>query len=160
MNKQEIDWFVSGLVEAAGSRELNDIIAHLGILLRTVPAASPLLHGGLARYVRTPSFEAIYLSDELPDEARAFTIAHEIGHAILHDPCELSHVQQLYKTGEKESDASYFATKLIDLSIDPIEWEGYSTEQIAAAYGVREDAVLYIAKKEKAPPAATGGAEQ
>ena len=145
MKHSEIDLVLSGLIESAGSRDLRDVLAHLGITVKRVAPSHPLLQGADAIYMKSTAFERVYISETLPDELYSFTVAHEIGHAILHGGSELDHTTHLYKVCHKEEDAHYFAVRLLNLSIDRAYYDGYTDNQIAGFYGIQEDAVRYLA---------------
>lgn len=141
MIKQEIDLIVTGLIECAGSRKLSDVLSELGIVIKRVPADRPILCGENARYIDIDGMGTIYLSTSCPEEEERFIIAHEIGHAVLHD-VEIAHYGLQKRGMKEEEEADYFAVKLLDLKAEPLE--GYTVKDYASLFGVKEEAVEYI----------------
>ena len=141
MRKQEIDLIVAGLIECAGSRNLPDVLSELNIVIKRVPENRPILHGENARYVNINSKGTIYLSASCPEEEERYIIAHEIGHAVLHD-VEIAHYGLQKRGMKEEEEADYFAVKLLDIKAEPLE--GYTVKDYASLFGVKEEAVEYI----------------
>ena len=143
MRKEEIDNIVVGLVESASSRNLGDILSELNISLYRIDASRPLLRGGYACYIESPKRDTIYLSRDCPDEMRSFVIAHEIGHAVLHD-VEIRHYGISKRGDKEEEEADYFALRLLDPDWDMTEVEGYSSDEVATMLGVSERSIKYL----------------
>lgn len=143
MRKEEIDNIVVGLVESASSRNLGDILSELNISLYRIDASRPLLRGGHACYIESPKRDTIYLSRDCPEEMRSFVIAHEIGHAVLHD-VEIRHYGISKRGDKEEEEADYFALRLLDPEWDPSEVEGYSSDEVATMLGVSERCTKYL----------------
>lgn len=139
--KKEIDLIVAGMKEAIEVSSMEELIEALGIDLRVIDSQSPILNGDYACYMDLVNKEIIYLSNECPEEIAAFTLAHEVGHAILHD-VELAHCKQLFKSGTIEEEADYFATRLLNYDLEIIE--GYTLEDYSKILGIKESAVKYI----------------
>lgn len=138
-----IDEILNGLIEAVGSNNVYDIVSYLKINLLAVSPNSEILQDNLSMYTRIGSFECIYLSDEV--ENKEFVIAHELGHAILHTEIAESFFNPLLNKGKLESQANYFATKLLYRNLD-IE-DGIETrEQLARMLNIKEDYIKYIIK--------------
>lgn len=143
MRKEEIDNIVVGLVESASSRNLGDILSELNISLYRIDGSRPLLRDGYACYIESSKRYTIYLSRDCPDEIRSFVIAHEIGHAVLHD-VEIRHYGISKRGDKEEEEADYFALRLLDLEWDPSEVEGYSSDEVATMLGVSERCTKYL----------------
>lgn len=141
MVKEKIDLIITGLVECAGSRELPDILSELGISVKRVPADRPILHGEYACYATKDGKETIFLSTSCPEEEERFILAHEIGHAVLHD-VEIAHYGLQKRGMKEEEEADYFAVKLLGLKAEPAE--NYTVKDYASVFGVREEAVEYL----------------
>lgn len=141
MRKEEIDNIVVGLVESASSRNLGDILSELNISLYRIDGNRPLLRGGYACYMESPKRDTIYLSRDCPEEMQSFVIAHEIGHAVLHD-VEIAHYGLPKRGLKEEEEADYFAVKLLGLKAEPSE--NYTVKDYASLFGVKEEAVEYI----------------
>lgn len=133
--KKEIDLIVAGIKESIDVSCMEELIEALGIELKIIDSDSPILNGDYACYMDLANKELIYLSNYCPEELTAFTLAHEVGHAILHD-VELAHCQQLFKSGKIEVEANYFAQRLLDIHFDPFEDEGLSYEDLSAKYEI------------------------
>ena len=143
MRKEEIDNIVVGLVESAASRNLADILSELNIALYRIDESRPLLKGGYACYIESSKRNTIYLSRDCPEEMRQFVIAHEIGHAVLHD-VEIRHYGISKRGDKEEEEADYFALRLLDPDWDMTEVEGYSSDQVATMLGVSERCIKYL----------------
>lgn len=74
---------------------------------------------------------------------RSFVIAHEIGHAVLHD-IEIRHYGISKRGDKEEEEADYFALRLLDPDWDITEVEGYSSDEVATMLGVSERSVKYL----------------
>lgn len=141
MIKPKIDLIIAGLIECAGSRNLPDVLSELNIVIKRVSANRPILHGENARYVNINGKGAIYLSTSCPEEEERFVLAHEIGHAVLHDE-EIAHYGLQKRGMKEEEEADYFAVKLLGLKAEPLE--DYTIKDYASLFGVKEEAVEYI----------------
>lgn len=138
MNKKEIDFIVEGLIESVGSHNLKDIIYSLDIKLIQKD-------GITTEYIKKNSKQIIYLDSALPEEIKPFVLAHEIGHAVLHDEEIIQYSPFDIIRSKIEREADYFAFKLLGKSIDPIY--DYTAEQYAMELGVSEEVVEYVVKK-------------
>ncbi|EHR33478.1 ImmA/IrrE family metallo-endopeptidase [Helcococcus kunzii] len=138
MTKQEIDDIVNGLVEVVGSRNVYDIIDHLSIKVIVNSKMNTM-------FVRLKGKEYIFLSENEPPELIEFALAHEIGHAILHD-IEMIYFSRLCISKSKyEKEADYFAFKLLNKSID--RTLNYTIEEYAKDLCVSEGVIRYIIEK-------------
>lgn len=134
MTKKEIDKLVSNLIHSAGSDDLADIISYLDIKLINSP--------GKSFYCQIKGKKYIYLDTQAPEDLKPFILAHELGHAILHQE-EIYHYSPLSITKTStEREADYFAFKILGLEIDPAY--NYTTAQYAAMLKVNEEAIKYI----------------
>ena len=146
MNKGYINRKLKSLIQRAGTRDLHDILSELNIQVYRVDKNRPLLRNANASYYKGKKQPRIYISRDCPDEIKPFVIAHEIGHAVLHDS-EISHFGLSKKGDREEREADYFAIKLLNLKGEPEE--GYTTADYAHLYGVCEDAVAYLFETNK-----------
>lgn len=134
--KQEIDYIVEGLIESVGSSDLKDIISSLDIKLITK-------NGITTQYIkRKDGKQIIYLDTSLPEEIKPFVLAHEIGHAVLHDEEIIQYSPFDIVRTKVEREADYFAFKLLCKSIDPIY--NFTAEQYAKMLGVNEEVIEYM----------------
>lgn len=135
MTKQEIDFIVAGLVETVGSRNVHDIIDHLNIKVICDAPIDTL-------FIRYNEKEYIFLSKDTPTEMFEFSLAHEIGHAVLHD-VEMWVLSKLDSSKHKyELEADYFAFKLLNKEID-LSYN-YTAEQYAKDLCVSEKVIKYV----------------
>lgn len=147
MRREMIDEIVDGIHELHSFLSIEELIECMGIDLKVVPYDDPMLCGELASYFkfRETNKECIYLSESCPKDKEAFVLAHELGHAILHD-VEMAHYKMLFKSRPLEKEADYFATKLLDLDVE--KFSGYTVEDYANLYGVSPNAVHFLLNKE------------
>ncbi len=144
MKTDWIDNIINGLIEFAGSRNIHDIADSLNIRIQRLGKSNPILKNSDAAYFRysKQGCEAIYVRNNL-EKREAFTIAHEIGHAVMHTEIARAFYKQDAIRGRLEREADYFACRLLDIKIYPPECEGYTTSQISGIYGIREEAIEF-----------------
>lgn len=134
MDKKVIDKKIENLIKKAGSDDLEDIISYLGIKVIKESTES--------FYCQIKDKKYIYLNKEAPEELKPFILAHELGHAILHQE-EISHYSPLSITKTAtEREADYFAFKILKKSIDPTY--DYTSSQYAEMLAVSEDTIKYL----------------
>lgn len=138
---QDIEALARTLREEYSFLSLEELIEALGITLRVLPAEAEILNGDPACYAKIFNRQYIFLSSACPAPQQAFVLAHELGHALLHD-VELAHYKTLFKTGKEEREADRFAVCLLALKRD--ETIGNTEEEYVRAYGIREEAVKYM----------------
>lgn len=112
MRKSQIDELVASIKRQYYFLSLEELIEALGIHLRVVPPDSQVLDGGLACYFAVDGARYIYLSWSCPSERQTFVLAHELGHALMHD-VELARYGILFKGRQIEMEANYFAEQLV-----------------------------------------------
>lgn len=77
--------------------------------------------------------EAIFIRDDLDLKCEKFILAHELGHAILHTNIQKAYYNKdLINKGKFEKQATYFAFKFLNIEFDPVEYNGYTMEQISS----------------------------
>ena len=136
MDKKVIDKKIENLIKKAGSNDLEDIISYLGIKI--------IKESKKSFYCQIKDKKYIYLDAKAPDDLRPFILAHELGHAILHQE-EINHYSPLSITKTAtEREADYFAFKILGLEIDPIY--DYTISQYATMLKVNEDTIKYLIK--------------
>lgn len=136
MDKKVIDKKIENLIKKAGSDDLDDIISYLGIKI--------IKESKKSFYCQIKDKKYIYLDAKAPEDLRPFILAHELGHAILHQE-EINHYSPLFITKTAtEREADYFAFKILGLEIDPIY--DYTISQYATMLKVNEDTIKYIIK--------------
>lgn len=136
MDKKVIDKKIENLIKKAGSDDLDDIISYLGIKI--------IKESKKSFYCQIKDKKYIYLDAKAPEDLRPFILAHELGHAILHQE-EINHYSPLSITKTAtEREADYFAFKILGLEIDPIY--DYTISQYATMLKVNEDTIKYLIK--------------
>jgi Zn-dependent peptidase ImmA (M78 family) len=146
-----IDECIVGLLEFHDDRNIYDLYETLNIDIVKLPKNNVLLQGKEAIYHRSLlGSEIVYLRDDLHFEYERFILAHELGHAILHiEIYEAAFNKDLINKGKLEKQAHYFAIKLLDITLDPIEHEGMTIEQIAGSLHVAEDSLEYALESQR-----------
>lgn len=141
MDKEYINFVVSGLIDTVQSDCIYDYYDYLDIDYKIVDSNFILLHGNEAVYNRNAISEIVYISDKVKN--REFVLAHELGHAILHVDSFKFYYNSLVNKGQHELQADYFATKLLYRNF--IIEDGIETyEQLANSLGVNEKIARYI----------------
>lgn len=113
MKLTEIEEIVQGIKECYSFLSLEELIEAIGISLKLVPGDFSVLDGAPACYLKIDDREIIYLSYDCPREMEAQVLAHELGHAILHD-VEMAHYGLLFKSRRIEEEADYFGRLLLE----------------------------------------------
>lgn len=134
MKKRDIDVIVNKLIKKAGSNDLKDIISYLGIKIKK--------YNGKSFYLKNKNNKYIYLDKNTSEEKQDFALAHELGHAILHN----SEIGQSFiyrvKNQQMENEANYFAFKILGKEIDPSY--DYTISQYANMLNVNEEVIEYV----------------
>lgn len=135
MNFSWIGKYVDGVIEHCCSRNIFEIYDTLNIIIKRVDKDDILLQGNEAMYIRNfQGSEIVFIRDDLPYQFTKFILAHELGHAILHaEIAQAAHNSKLINKGRLEKEADYFALKLLGITFDAVDYEGFTVEQIAAA---------------------------
>ena len=113
------------------------------------------------RFVKVPSFEGMYLSNQetiligsdRPEGRKRFTCAHEIGHHVLGHGTSIDEITENGSDEKEEKEADFFATMLLMptslvsatanlMSIDLIEPSETDIYSMAAYFGVSYSGVL------------------
>lgn len=135
MTNNDINQIVNNLIEEVGSKELKDITDYLNIKVITRP-------GITTEYINKNNKKIIYIDTNIHEELKEFVIAHEIGHAVLHDAEIMQYSPLLISKTYVERQADYFAFKLLGKNID--ETYDYTSSQYAKILGVNEKIIEYI----------------
>ena len=119
----------------------------MGILVLMVPLVD--IRGFYQRRLRN---RIIYIDNSLPDYLQRWVCAHELGHALMHDGTNAiyldTHTYQVI--GKYERSADRFAAALLCPDEEDLpEYEGFSSEQLASAFGVPEDLVAWRYGKQR-----------
>lgn len=146
----EIDCAIEDLLQKTGATDgdvvkLLELCKELGVevkyapLLETVKGVS-----GVIKYGEKP---IIYIKESLGKERGRFTLAHEIGHYVLHKKegvyLRVDNLDYSKEDSIQETEANYFAGVLLlpkRLLLRAIE-KGFDNKQIAKIFGVSEKVV-------------------
>lgn len=131
-----IDDTIIGLKETYNTNNIYDIYDFLGIKIIKLDPGNILLNGNEAFYHRDYfENEVVFIRNDL--EYEKFILAHELAHALLHTHIyEAAFNKNLLNVGKLEKQANYFAFKLLNLELDPINYKGFTVEQIACTLGL------------------------
>lgn len=136
-----IDDYVTGIKEVSNSNDIYEIYDYLDLKIKKLEPGNILLAGKEASYLRSYNDdEIVFIRSDLDYRYEKFILAHELGHAILHTELrQACFNSQLFNHGKYERQANYFAFKLLDYDIDPIQYEQFTTEQIAKKLYIPKD---------------------
>ena len=87
----------------------------------------------------------IHINCNLTKSQERFTVAHELGHAILHPKsCTPFLLENTYQSVDKmEIQANKFAVEFLieDTDLNELQAKGYTTEQIARLWGYHKELI-------------------
>lgn len=94
-------------------------------------------------YTKAYRQKFIVLNDGLSYEQERFTLAHEIGHSVLHPAASTPFFNQntFFSVNKLELEANRFALELLLPDDLLLQYESYTTEQIARLYGLRKELI-------------------
>lgn len=129
-----IDNIIIGLKETYGTNNIYDLYDILRIQIIKLKPANILLNGNEAFYYRDYfDNEIVFIRNDLNLVYERFVLAHELGHALLHTHIyEAAFNKSLINTGKLEKQANYFAFNLLNIELDPVEYEGFTLDQITS----------------------------
>jgi Zn-dependent peptidase ImmA (M78 family) len=130
-----IDNTILGLRESYKTDNVYELYDLLDIQIIKLEPNNILLDNNEAFYYRNYfKNEIVFIRNDLQRDFEKFVLAHELGHALLHtDSYEAAFNKSLLNTGKLEKQANYFAFKLLDIELDPTDFEGFTIEQIASS---------------------------
>lgn len=133
-----IDNILLGLKETYDTNNIYDLYDFLDIQVVKLEPNNLLLNGNEALYYRDYfKNEVVFMRNDLNLDYEKFVLAHEIAHALLHtNVYEAAFNKNLLNICKFEKQANYFAIKLLRLELDPIEYEGFSLDQVASSLGL------------------------
>ncbi|WP_097026142.1 ImmA/IrrE family metallo-endopeptidase [Clostridium peptidivorans] len=131
---------ISGLQDIYNTSNIYDLYGYLEIEIIELDSSNILLRKNEAFYNRDYfGNEVVFIRNDLNQQYKKFVLAHELGHSLLHTHIyEAAFNKELLNIGKLERQANYFAFKLLNIDLDPIQFEGFTIEQIASS--------LYIPK--------------
>lgn len=130
-----IDTYIDGLIELCNSSDIYEIYNNFSININKLDKDSFILQGNDSVYIRDYfENELVFIRNDLSYKYTKFILAHELGHAMLHTEVnEAAYNSNLINKGKLEKQADYFALKLLNIKLDPIEFMDLSIEQIASS---------------------------
>lgn len=130
-----IDNIILGLKDFNDTNNIYELYKELNISIRKLDSNNILLQGNEAFYTRSFFGEEItFIKNNLCEPYEKFILAHELGHALLHPNIyEAAFNKSLINVGKLEKQANYFAFKILNIELDPVEFEGFTIDQIASS---------------------------
>lgn len=131
----DIKKIVNSLVKKHKTRNPFEIIKGLNVILVPVP-----LEGVRGFYQYFQRNNIIYIDDSLPEHEQILVCAHELGHMLLHKKANALFMDTYtgFNTTKYEKEADLFAMELLVPDETFLEYQEYTTEQIALALGYTE----------------------
>ena len=131
----DIKKIVNSLVKKHKTRNPFEIITGLNVILVPVP-----LEGVRGFYQYFQRNNIIYIDDSLPEHEQILVCAHELGHMLLHKKANALFMDTYtgFNTTKYEKEADLFAMELLVPDETFLEYQEYTTEQIALALGYTE----------------------
>ena len=121
-----------------GTNNPFDIAKYLGIKVIFEPLGS--ISGYYNKQLR---MKQIHINHDLSDHDQLFTCAHELGHAIMHPDANTPFLRK--RTGllvsKMEIEADKFATELLIDDEVFLEFQEFTTDQIARTLGYNEELI-------------------
>ena len=131
----DIKKIVNSLVKKHKTRNPFEIIKGLNVILVPVP-----LEGVRGFYQYFQRNNIIYIDDSLPEHEQILVCPHELGHMLLHKKANALFMDTYtgFNTTKYEKEADLFAMELLVSDETILEFQEYTTEQIALALGYTE----------------------
>ena len=131
----DIKKIVNSLVKKHKTRNPFEIIKGLNVILVPVP-----LEGVRGFYQYFQRNNIIYIDDSLPEHEQILVCAHELGHMLLHKKANALFMDTYtgFNTTKYEKEADMFSMELLVSDETILEFQEYTTEQIALALGYTE----------------------
>ena len=82
----------------------------------------------------------IHINSNLEEQKQKFTIAHELGHALLHPKANTHFLREntLFSINKLEKEANLFAVNLLISDEDLREYQGFSISQLSSVFEIKE----------------------
>lgn len=140
LDKNKFKRLVSYYVKLCGTNNPRIIAEHLGIHIVIMPLGNAL---GYYRYMKRIKW--IFINESISDNEALMQIvmAHELGHAILHQKencCFMAH-HTLMLTSKMEIQANTFAAELLITDDLLMEFQGCTVEQFENCTGIDKDLI-------------------
>ena len=132
------------------TRDPYELADALGIIL----ISAPLSRSVRGFYQLSNRIKIIYLNNSFPEETRRIVLAHELGHAVMHDRVNSFFLDKhtFLITDRFEIEANRFAADLLISDEDVENYKELTIDQLRLLTGFEEDAVRYrFQDKSKSP---------
>lgn len=135
---QNIKSKVNYYVKKYRTRNPFEIAKYLNIKLQIGPLGSRC-----GCYMFLKNHRCIFLNEDLEEHEATLVMAHELAHAILHrkENCYFIRNKTLLLNSKNEIEANKFAAELLIPDEIIIEYQEYTTSQIARALGYNEELI-------------------
>ncbi len=82
----------------------------------------------------------IHINSNLEEQKQKFTIAHELGHALLHPKANTHFLREntLFSINKLEKEANLFAVNLLISDEDLREYQDFSISQLSSIFGIHQ----------------------
>ena len=134
----EIKARVNKLVRKHKTRNPFEMIKGMNVILVFYP-----LDGVRGFYQYFQRNNIIYIDETLSDHDKAFVLAHEIGHMILHKKSNAIFMDSRtqFRTSKYENEANKFAIELLISDESLSEYLNCSIEQLSQIYGYHQEII-------------------
>lgn len=131
----EIKAMVNKLVRKYKTRDPFEMIKGMNVILVFYP-----LDGVRGFYQYFQRNNIIYIDETLSEHDKAFVLAHEIGHMILHKKSNAIFMDSRtqFRTSKYENEANKFAIELLISDESLCEYSNCTIEQLSQIYGYHQ----------------------
>lgn len=131
----EIKAMVDKLVRKYKTRDPFEMIKGMNVILVFYP-----LDGVRGFYQYFQRNNIIYIDETLSEHDKAFVLAHEIGHMILHKKSNAIFMDSRtqFRTSKYENEANKFAIELLISDESLCEYSNCTIEQLSRIYGYHQ----------------------
>lgn len=131
----EIKAMVDKLVRKYKTRDPFEMIKGMNVILVFYP-----LDGVRGFYQYFQRNNIIYIDETLSEHDKAFVLAHEIGHMILHKKSNAIFMDSRtqFRTSKYENEANKFAIELLISDESLCEYSNCTIEQLSQIYGYHQ----------------------
>ena len=134
----DIKKIVNSLVKKHKTRNPFEIIRGMNVILVPVP-----LEGVRGFYQYFQRNNLIYIDESLPEHEQLHVCAHELWHMLLHKKANALFMDTYtgFNTTKYEKEADLFAMELLMPDEVFLEYQEFTTDQIARALGYNEELI-------------------
>lgn len=134
----DIKGIVNSIVRKNKTRNPFEIIKGMNVILLFVPLKNVR---GFYQYFQRNNL--IYIDESLPEHEQLHVCAHELGHMLLHKKANALFMDTYtgFNTTKYEKEADLFAMELLVPDETFLEYQDYTTEQLARLLGYNEELI-------------------